>query len=86
MNDVKLSRRERRCFVCMATIPSGQGVAHLRLKFLTHAGACCAVVYREARDDDHCTRGRDRPIRELRQRIRALRSQPPSPGRTVEQC
>jgi hypothetical protein len=64
---------ERWCFVCGETIAEAQAVYDGWLGFLTHQGACSAAVDRETRVYDRSPRGRWRPAREVRQRLRALR-------------
>lgn len=73
MNDRKLSIYQRVCFVCGATIPEADGVAHFHLGILTHPGACSAAVAAEERIYDRSPRGRWRPPSDVLARLRAQR-------------
>jgi|SoiMethySBSTD1v2_1073268.scaffolds.fasta_scaffold185244_4 hypothetical protein len=64
---------ERWCFVCSGAIPDGHGTYHAGLGFLTHQGTCSAAVDHEMRIYDRSPRGRWRPAREVRQRLRTRR-------------
>ena len=70
----RASVRDRRCFVCLQTIPDRDAVAHGGLSILTHRGACTEAVDAEQREPTPSGRGRWRPRGEVIRRIVAHRS------------